>query len=196
MVFNNSKKAAQGVGTLIIFIALILVAAVAAGTLITTVTELEGRAEVTGTQIQERLGTGFTVIQIGAEDTSNGMINEWDGNEHNDSLEVRAQLSPGSDAIKTEDISGSLVTSEGSYSYTFTNESLESSSDFTANAVSGNISNGYVNSGDVVEFEFPSQAEIGEDERFELVIFPGAGEAQRISLVTPASLVDTYTILS
>ena len=189
MVYNNNNKGAQGVGTLIIFIALILVAAVAAGVLISTVSNLQGKAETTGSEVQQRLATGFTVIQVGVNGTSDGQITSG-----SDNFEVRTQLAPGSDPIKLEDVTMALVTDDGSNSYTF-NSSSASTSDFTASAVRGNISDGYVNTQDVVTLELTSATNIEESEDFEITLFPGAGSAQRIALVSPPAMTSQYSIL-
>lgn len=189
MVYKNTKKGQQGIGTLVIFISLILVAAVAAGVLISTAGKLQGKAENTGDSVQQRLATGFTVIQIGASNTSDGWINKTQ-----DSFEIRARLSPGSDAIKLKDITMTLVTAEGSSAYSY-NKTTMNASQFIATSVSGDISDGYIKGSDVVTFAFNSSATIGESENFELTLFPGAGNAQRILLLTPPSMVNQYTIL-
>ncbi len=189
MVYNNNKRGAQGIGTLIIFIALILVAAVAAGVLISTVSNLQGKAETTGSEIQQRLATGFTVIQVGANGTSDGGIND-----STDRFDIRLQLSPGSDPIKLEDITLALVTEGGSDPFTY-QAAAPSSTTFNVTVVRGNVSDGYVNGDDVVTIEMLSAQDIGENEKFEVTLFPGAGSAQRIALVTPPSMVNAYTIL-
>lgn len=189
MVYSNNKKGAQGIGTLIIFIALILVAAVAAGVLISTVSNLQGKAETTGSEIQQRIATGFTVIQVGASDTSDGQINA-----STDEFEIRLQLSPGSDPVKVDDVTLALVSKDGSSSYTY-NGTNASDTQFTANAVRGTVEDEYINADDVVNLEFVSSANITESEDFEITLFPGAGSAQRIALVTPPSMTTVYTVL-
>ncbi len=190
MVYKNNRKGAQGIGTLIIFIALILVAAVAAGVLISTAGKLQGKAETTGDEIQQRLATGFTVIQVGVNGTDDSTINQTA-----DVFDIRLRLSPGSDAIRLSDITLALVTQRGSFSYMYNGSSgpgLISVSD-----ISGSTTDGYINDADVVTLSIPSadSAGIGENEDFEVTIFPGAGNAQRIALVTPPSLVNFYTVL-
>ena len=189
MVYNNNNKGAQGIGTLIIFIALILVASVAAGVLISTVSNLQGKAEVTGSEVQQRLATGFTIIQVGATGTSDGEINASD-----DTFEIRAQLAPGSNPVKLEDITLSLVTQTGSTSYTY-NSSGASTNEFTASAIRGSVSDQYVDTGDVITLSFNSAVNITESENFEITLFPGAGSAQRIALVSPPSMSREYTVL-
>ena len=187
MVYNN-RKGAQGIGTLIIFIALILVAAVAAGVLISTAGKLQGKAETTGDEVQQRLATGFTVIQIGVNGTDDSYINTTA-----DVFDIRVRLSPGSDAVRLADITMALVTQRGSYSYSYNGSSGPNL--MTVTAVSGSFADGYINDADVITISIPSQDTISENENFEVTIFPGAGNAQRVSLVTPPSLVNFYTLL-
>lgn len=187
MVYNKKKQAAQGIGTLIIFIALILVAAVAAAVLINTVGNLQGKAETTGVEIQQRIGTGFSVVDVVANDTSDSSI------DLTDTIQVSVQLAPGSDPVRFEDITLTLITQGGLYSYT--NASTPSATEFAPVQVKGDISDGYLNRDDVAGLRFLSGAVIGEQEGFIIRIFPGVGSPQPIDLVTPPSMVETYTVL-
>jgi len=58
------EDAEMGVGTLLIFIAMILVAAVAAGVLVQTAYTLQQQAETTGDQALQEVATGLKVITI------------------------------------------------------------------------------------------------------------------------------------
>lgn len=89
-----SEPAARGqigIGTLIVFIAMVLVAAIAAGVLINTAGLLQAQAQATG---EETTAEVSNVIQlknaIGEETTNSGKI---------DVLNVSVRLNPGSDAI-------------------------------------------------------------------------------------------------
>ena len=92
-VKHMKKKAEMGIGTLIIFIALLLVAAVAAGVLIQTAGSLQERALTTGDQAKGQISTNVRVMEVSATDGSDGTL------EH---VEEIMKLSPGSDAIKLE----------------------------------------------------------------------------------------------
>lgn len=61
---NEEEKAETGIGVLIIFIALVLVAAVAASVLIHTAGILQQRADSTGTTTIRQVSTGLVVDQI------------------------------------------------------------------------------------------------------------------------------------
>ena len=88
-----SKKAEMGIGTLIIFIALLLVAAVAAGVLIQTSGSLQERALTTGDQAKGQIATNVRVVEVSATDGSDGNL---------EAFEEIVKLSPGSNAIKLE----------------------------------------------------------------------------------------------
>ena len=75
MMYSNNKKAAQGVGTLIIFIALVLVSAIAAAVLISTASSFQSKAFDVGRQAQEKITTAVEVVQVKASDVSDGNIN-------------------------------------------------------------------------------------------------------------------------
>jgi flagellin-like protein len=73
MVVN--KKAEVGIGTLIVFIAMILAAAVAAGVIIRTSGILQERAFAVGGEARQRLVTGLEVLQVvGTSDLTTSTI--------------------------------------------------------------------------------------------------------------------------
>jgi archaeal flagellin FlaB len=92
-VDSDSDRGQVGIGTLIIFIALVLVAAVAAGVLINTAGFLQSSAESTGSEAQSQVSNQIDVVSA-----SGGV-----GGEAVDNVTLAVKKSPGSDPIDLED---------------------------------------------------------------------------------------------
>jgi flagellin FlaB len=70
------EEGEMGVGTLLIFIAMILVAAVAAGVLVQTAYKLQQQAEATGDEALQDVATGFKVLAVWGTTNATGYIDE------------------------------------------------------------------------------------------------------------------------
>ena len=92
---NNQQtdRGQVGIGTLIIFIALVLVAAVAAGVLINTAGFLQSSAESTGSEAQSQVSNQIDVISA---------TGDVDDGEFVDEVNLVVKKSPGSDPIDLE----------------------------------------------------------------------------------------------
>ena len=62
--WKKDKRAEMGVGTMIIFIAMVLVAAVAASVLISTANKVSEQAQNTGDQAINNVASGFVVQDV------------------------------------------------------------------------------------------------------------------------------------
>jgi flagellin-like protein len=104
---RRSKKGMLGIETLIIFIAMILVSAVAAGVLLKTVGALQQRSLAVGNEARERLATGVEVTQV--QINANVTLHQFN------EMETIVRLQPGSYDLQLLSLSFSVNT----YSYSY-----------------------------------------------------------------------------
>jgi flagellin-like protein len=95
LTIDMDDRGQVGIGTLIIFIALVLVSAVAAGVLIDTSGQLESRASDTGEDAQAQVSNQIDVVSATGVDTN--------GDDGVETIELVVKKSPGSDPIDLSD---------------------------------------------------------------------------------------------
>jgi flagellin FlaB len=101
-MFETENRGQVGIGTLIVFIAMVLVAAIAAGVLINTAGLLQSQAQSTGEETTAEVSNVFQIGKVvGSETTGNGEIDE---------LNASVRLSSGSDAINVSEASYTIQT--------------------------------------------------------------------------------------
>ncbi|WP_336001657.1 archaellin/type IV pilin N-terminal domain-containing protein [Halorientalis halophila] len=105
----DEDRGQVGIGTLIVFIAMVLVAAIAAGVLINTAGFLQSQSEETGEQSSQQV-TNRLQIQ-----TSSGLVTSGDGSNRIGAIEMIATKAPGAEDIDLEGISIQWVDNSGTY---------------------------------------------------------------------------------
>jgi flagellin FlaB len=199
--FLREHKAQVGIGTLIIFIAMILVAAVAAGVLLRTSSSLQQKATVTGEQTIKEVSTQLKVISvIGFQNVTTA--NQIDG------LIVTASLAAGSGDIRYEDIILNYH-SEDTYiagiNYTAGVVSTpEDVADAAAPAADFMIkelradNDAILEVGETIEIHFWIEEDSGTDKPLEadktfiLTIQPKAGQVTTVKKTAPSSISTRY----
>ncbi|WP_254839789.1 archaellin/type IV pilin N-terminal domain-containing protein [Natronomonas marina] len=114
-----------GIGTLIIFIALVLVAAVAAGVLVNTAGLLQSQAEDTGSDAQSEVSNQIDVVSATGTVSSSSVS----------TVELVVKKSPGSEPINLS--KATVQYTSDSSSVTLENASSTSSTEFSMSDVSG-----------------------------------------------------------
>jgi flagellin-like protein len=195
MDFIQTKRGAQGIGTLIIFIALILVAAVAAGVLIQTASALQSKSLDVGRQSQEKITSDIEVVQVFASDTSDGDITGANGG---DNITLVVRLGSGSNEIKLSDLILKLDTSSGTQTLTHVSGAFSATEYNATYIVTGtNNAAGYIVEGDLAQFEFTvaSGTTISESDSMTIRLIAKNGAVKPVDITTPSAMVETTTYL-
>ena len=101
-MFNDTDRGQVGIGTLIVFIAMVLVAAIAAGVLINTAGLLQTQAEATGEETQQQVSDRIQV------QSATGNVEGDDVDE----ITVTVTKSPGADDIDLNEVTYQFVTDD------------------------------------------------------------------------------------
>tara|TARA_B100000902_G_scaffold28834_1_gene34641 strand:+ start:7393 stop:7998 length:606 start_codon:yes stop_codon:yes gene_type:complete len=105
--YLNDDRASIGIGAMIVFIALILVAAVASTIIIKTAEELQQRAEATGDDTRDEISGKIQLIMAYVSGETGG------GATTVDEITLVVQMAAGSDATLLEDIQWLIVCDDG-----------------------------------------------------------------------------------
>jgi archaellin len=179
------RKGEMGVGTLIIFIALLLVAAIAAGVLIQTAGSLQQRALSTGAQATGQIATSAVVLEVSAEDGTNtsGVEN----------FSMIMKLAPGSEAIRLEAVTLTVNTADTTTTYLYatgssptvnaTNNNGTFVVDYLQQGPNSDI--GLLVRGDVIQVDFTAQALVGAQEYVRINFIPQIGTPSTVVFETP-----------
>ncbi|MEM4756232.1 MAG: hypothetical protein QW594_03805 [Candidatus Woesearchaeota archaeon] len=201
---RSYTKAEVGIGTLILFIAGIIVAALAAGTLLQTSQSLQSKALATGTQAREMIGSRLEFVSLLATDGSDGFIDDF-------KLELR--LGAGTAAVDLSALHLGLTLHNGSVTYTYSNKSCTrvaypSQNGYYVNTTtkkgtftvyyrkeSQNHIPGMLQSGELVVLCFGSVYSIGQEEQLRIELVPPKGFSVGKTLYTPLVMVDKNILL-
>ena len=195
---GKKEKGMMGIGALIIFIAIILIAAVAASVLITTGGSLQQKALITGTQTEEAIASGVEAMTVVASDaSSNGPSPHRVGD-----FKVMVRLQSGSQGLNMNNtiltVDTETATNSLTYNRTLGNESTSSStSTFLIYYVQRgtNHEDGYLNRGDVAKIIFKVVPEISENQLVRLKLIPRVGSYTQIEFYTPDSMTQESVAL-
>ncbi|MCE5296661.1 MAG: hypothetical protein LLG16_06105 [Euryarchaeota archaeon] len=177
------KRAEMGVGTMIIFIAMVLVAAVAASVLISTANDVREQAQDTGSQAIDNVATGFICYDVvGTASVTDGTLT---------SVDVYLRLQSGSPSINMENVLISVNDGNQNLLYNNTGTSplytagqvvAVSGADWTADAVK------MVGQGDMIKISIDLNEltnDVENSQYVQITITPAYGQATLVTFYTP-----------
>lgn len=196
------SKGMMGIGTLIIFIAVILVAAVAAAVLISTSGSLQQRGLSTGQQAEEGVSTGAEAISVMATDGSSGHDIE--------DFELLLRIQAGSEPMNLNNTVILLDTSTSSQSLTY-NGTMSSDTGTAGTTTDYRVyyvktgpdyEAGYLSRGDVIKAKFSCNdcttgdtGGVGENKKVRIKVIPRVGQATIIEFTTPDVITENRVTL-
>ena len=190
--FKNDR-AEVGVGTLIVFIAMVLVAAVAAAVLINTTGTLQQRAQSTGKEATQEVASNLKVTGVYGvrNDTSSNL---WD-------LKINVELSAGAVPMDLTKLvirySSGTTTANYAHSTSALADATTHSASFNATWIRGTGANFVMSSGDLVQLHFnmANAGEIPTRTPIAVSLIPESGSSVEADFKTPATY-STDTIIS
>jgi flagellin FlaB len=112
-MFDTDDRGQVGIGTLIVFIAMVLVAAIAAGVLINTAGLLQAQAQQTGEETTAEVSDVVQIQEVVGSDTGNYFGTESSTNGEINLLNVSVRLASGSDPINMSQASYTISSPRG-----------------------------------------------------------------------------------
>ena len=189
--FKNDR-AEVGVGTLIVFIAMVLVAAVAAAVLINTTGTLQQRAQATGQEATQEVSSNLTVLNVyGSRAGAGADI---------DDVIIAVQLAAGALPMDLEQLK--IRYSDGTNTQTYDWEAYDGTpaddTVFQANWIrgdaAGTASDSVAESGDLVELHFTLATALAERSAATVTLLPEAGSSAAADFKTPATYGSDLTL--
>ena len=204
--FFNEDRGQVGIGTLIIFIAMILVAAVAAGVLLRTSGTLSTKATATGEQATTEVSTSIKIVNvIGYDESKDGSI---------DAMILTAQLAAGSGDIQYNDIimsyqSGDVYVSGIRYNGTVTtliaptddgSGTPNMNKSFNIKELKEETANSVLEPGETVELVYwmeylnGTNITLSTDKEFVMTVQPKSGQSTVVKKKAPSVMNQIYII--
>jgi flagellin FlaB len=191
---RKDRKADVGIGTMIVFIAAILVSAVAASVLIQTANQVREQAQSTGDQAIRSIATGMQVIEVvGQSNVAGTSIG---------ALKLFVRLNAGSEPIRLDTLAITLTggTTSTVLSYSALGPDALSFSALVVKDVSGLFStNKAMGQGDLVQIDIGliggDEIDLRPSQILSVKLMPSMGMPTSLRLTAPECIYSTYTSL-
>jgi archaeal flagellin FlaB len=193
--WKKDKRAEMGVGTMIIFIAMVLVAAVAASVLISTANKVREQAQNTGDQAINNVASGFVVQDV------TGTVNT--GFSQMTDLTIQIRLQAGSPSLNMDLVSIQFVSGTTNQMLSFVAGSAAAAggavagTSYSANSTSSaawGTGNHVVQQGDMITVTITGLT-LSYSAAATVKIVPAYGSSTLVSFVTPSYYNTEYVNL-
>ena len=197
-VLKQDTQAAVGIGTMIVFIATILVAATAAAVLLDTSGKLQDKASSTGSETTKEVASNLLVKGVvGTRQGTSGNVH-W--------LNITVSLAPGADTVDLSQMIVRVKDSAQVIDLAYTSAAAEGAGQFGASAIRDDDSSfsaaaPVMTAGDLVNIEIDLNAQttamsLANRADFESQLIPEVGTSVGLAFTTPASYgSDTIVVL-
>jgi flagellin-like protein len=201
-IANEDDRGQVGIGTLIVFIAMVLVAAIAAGVLINTAGSLQSQASDTGTETQEAVANQIEVVHAAGETHDGGELSDAGEIEQ---LSLTVMKSAGADVIDLESMTVQYTSAETDQTLTHDDDAdvsdLEDTLDgdaFTTEAVDDNDPNSLTNSEDrvhlFIDVAAVEEGTLGEGDSATLRLVDQSGAQFTYGVSVPATFGNNHVV--
>ncbi|WP_256545621.1 archaellin/type IV pilin N-terminal domain-containing protein [Halobellus inordinatus] len=116
---DDADRGQVGIGTLIVFIAMVLVAAIAAGVLVNTAGFLQATAEDAGQESVDKVTNRVDVV------STHGIVNETDGNRTIDVLNLTVRMAAGSGSVDVSSTTVKYLSGSTAQTLTYENKTIK-----------------------------------------------------------------------
>lgn len=181
-LFRRNDRGEVGVGTLIVFIAMVLVAAVAAAVIISTSGMLQERAQATGKEATQEVSSNMKVVGIyGLRNTTDDGVYE---------IKMFAELSAGAGDVDLNQVVIRFSDGTNVRNYMYGGEH-----NITYTWIRGSDSSNVLEGGDLLDITINMVgSELAERAEFSLLVIPEVGSPVPIEIKMPSTFGDRTTI--
>src|SRR5882672_10533005 len=178
-VNHSNDKAEVGVGTLIVFIAMVLVAAVAAAVLINTTGTLQQRAQSTGKEATQEVSSNLKVFNVYG--TRDGTPAAGDIAH----IQIHVGLASGATSM---DLTKLIIRySDGTSTVNYVYAATQSATEFAPTWIRGAGTNNVMTSGDLVELALDTPAALATRTSVTVSLIPETGSPVESDFKTPST---------
>ncbi len=179
---NDEDRGQVGIGTLIVFIAMVLVAAIAAGVLINTAGFLQSQSEETGEQSSSQVTNRLQMVSAVGENISSSQVN---------TVNLTMKKAPGADDVDMGAVTAQWVSDNTIADLVYTDASGESGADGTFTIAAIQDDDGSISNSDVLNS--PEDRVIVSIPAWEFGA-PGEGDQVSVQITTQAGGQTTATL--